>query len=415
MDRLSITNDFLVSSNLGQSKRILNSIGYALKALMYIESVCVARFTEFDDKITVGLGIGFTADAYGKTHNRLMQMNTSSLVFESSTEIEALFKDVAVENDHRKIKSKIYAITRELCSVAQKVESTIHHVYDFPTLETIRAISSSMEAKLKILTSEDWVSDDVVPSFLIDPNDMTVPWNYSGVCPVTVEVPGRPAVLRMDGVSILNAPSSKLIQTQEGLQRLLHFIYADIEVLAAEVCAKNISDYGEDMPLQFSLDMARQVSDECRHAIMIRDALHHAGGQLGDFTYTNRVWSSYIKGSNLAEKLAIQQVVDEGNGLDTSAVLVRALTQGGREDLVNLYEFLMADETVHCAFGNRWLAFLNKGAPEKYVSVIDQVIQKTGSRVPGGAPVNVEGRRAAEYPEWFIQERLLGGLPAVKP
>lgn len=407
MSYISLKPKFYASTNLGQSKKMMSAVGYALKALMYLESVWITKFNEFNDKITIGLGLGLTANAFGEAHSRLMEMNTSVLVLESSTHIENFFKESALEDNPDRIKSRIYALTRELHKSAQDYSANVHNLFDYPTLEALRAIEAAMAQKIFFLDHERWGTLEQAPSIILSSQQNVVVWNQQDICPKPVDMPGRPSSLKRDDVSILNAPSSKLIQTNEGLQRLLHFIYADIEVLAAEVCARNISDYGADMPVQFSLDMARQVSDECRHAIMIGDALESAGGKLGDFTYTNRVWTSYMKGNGLAEKLAIQQVVDEGNGLDTSAVLVKALAMIGRDDLITLYEFLMADETVHCSYGNKWLSFLNKGDAARYESVIDQTLQKTGSRVPGGAPVNIDARRAAQYPEWFINNRLL--------
>jgi hypothetical protein len=54
------------------------------------------------------------------------------------------------------------------------------------------------------------------------------------------------------------------------------------ETLAAEVAALSILEY-DGLPWPFYLDMARQVEDESRHALLAFQALEGKGGHLGQY------------------------------------------------------------------------------------------------------------------------------------
>ncbi|HEX3150051.1 MAG TPA: hypothetical protein VHR66_18385, partial [Gemmataceae bacterium] len=64
-------------------------------------------------------------------------------------------------------------------------------------------------------------------------------------------------------------PIGELVCDREFVRRFCHSIYLDIEIQAMEVCGRNIIGYRQ-MPVDFKLDMARQIWDEGRHAMMLK-------------------------------------------------------------------------------------------------------------------------------------------------
>lgn len=80
--------------------------------------------------------------------------------------------------------------------------------------------------------------------------------------------------------------------------------------------------------------------------------------ELGDFKVSNFVWNHYVEGKNLAEKLAIEQVISEGNGLDVSSAMIEKMKHYDVPELLHVYEYLISDETFHCRFGVRWIKWL---------------------------------------------------------
>ena len=401
--RLDHSNE---TRTLSESKQGVSALAYALRRLIDFEAAWIAYFPDFEDKICIGLSLDSTAQALLAASHRLEEQITVKPVYIASESLAQAFNIASAYKDLNKIRAFIYSMSDSILQTSKRLKKELDPLYDQPGLAALRTITEYLEDKILVLEDHNWNST-IAESFQLEVSNSNVDtWREDTFRPELLKTPARPSVLIQSDQSILNAPSSQLIESQEGIQRLLHFIYADIEVLAAEVCAYNIAEYGQTMPLQFIADMARQCADEARHAIMVGNMLEAYGGKLGDFTYTNRVWTSYSKGRDLPEKLAIQQIIDEGNGLDSSASLIAAFAKKDMRELVKLYQFLLADETVHCAFGNRWMQWLVDYQPERYEAVIDAGLEIGGSRLPGGAPLNLEGRRAAEYPDWFIDKRL---------
>lgn len=397
--------------NLGNSKMRLSAVGYALRRLTDLESAWIAYFPEFPDKITVGLAIGYSAQALEAVTERIKEQNTIVPEYISkSPETVVLFDAMAAESDLSHIQQFIVSSTNGILQSVREIRESIDPLYDQPSQWAIRDIINRLEEKMDMLKARGFPE----ASEFSDPTSMAgveVKWTPESAKPPLLNDPARPSVLRQSNENILNAPVSELLDSMDGRRRFVHFIYSEIEVAAAEICARNIAEYGANMPPQFTYDMARQCTDEARHAIMAEDMLKLYGGKLGDYTYRNHIWAAYMKGDTLAEKLAIEQIIGEGNGLDTTELSMSFFKEKGLDALLRYYEFLQADETIHCAFGNRWISHLVKGDETAFLAVVDSALAKTGGRVPGHAPVHIPVRRAAEFSETFINEKLLKDSP----
>ncbi|MGZ3458607.1 MAG: ferritin-like domain-containing protein, partial [Archangium sp.] len=229
---------------------------------------------------------------------------------------------------------------------------------------------------------------------------------YSGKEPLPqgVSVPRRREGLQFEKESILrpiDRPIQALVIHPESMRRLCHFVYLDIEVQAMEVCALNIILFRE-MPLQFKLDMARQIWDEGRHAILLRQLLEKYGGREGDYAYGRAVWNRYFLGDTLAERLAIQQIVQEGNSVEGNAIFIQQLREAGETEAAELLEYVNADESVHVRIGNEWLLHLVEHSRSEYEASIKRAMGKIGVNIPGKAPINKRTRAISAFPMWFI-------------
>lgn len=398
----------LESCTLSQTRRSLSALAYFLRRLLRFESAWVLHIARFEDKVTLGLALGFSGQMLDFVALRQRELGSAAdgeWVTRSGRTL-ATFDAQADTVALTGIAAFVVGANRELGQTVAWLRTCIDPLYDQPTLWALDCVTRLLEEKSAMLATRGWhgghcdcrlLTDDHAPAAL----------RQQDRCPPLLDQPRRPQEIQL-GDAETPGPAV-LVQSEAGQRQLVHYIYSEIEVAAAETCARNIAEFGDGMPLQFVLDMARQCADEARHAVMAEQMLAHYGGWLGEFNYRNRIWNAYIKGESLAERLAIEQVIGEGNGLDMSAHCMDLFKQHGLDRLLRYYEFLQADEIGHCAFGNRWIRYLVDGDEQRFTDVVASAARKTGSGVPGYAPVCVETRRAAGFSEQFIAQQLLKG------
>lgn len=399
---------------LFESKRAMSELAHVLRRLVDYEAAWVAYFPDFEDKVVLGLSILDTATALEHCHRRVVEQITVEPVLPSpGTAVDEAFAMMATADALEGIRGFVVDVSGWVLSQSERILGRIDGLYDSHTMRALEAVSRETAAKLQRLQEAGWAPGCNTTRW--PGSTSAVRWSPDSVRPTCLDEPRRPPQLRQDDKIILTRPISELLDSSEGTARLLHFILADIEICAAEICARNIAEYSQSMPLAFIADMARQCSDEARHARMAMGWMERYGVSLGDFTYSNFVWTNCLKGQSLGERLAIEQVVAEGNGLDGSMVSLQAMRAKGMDELAEMYEFLLADETVHCDIGNRWVAYLSLGDRAKFDETIELALQRTGLTLPGSAPVAEDIRRAAGFPEWFLQERLLQSSKSTSP
>src|SRR6185295_12409813 len=106
---------------------------------------------------------------------------------------------------------------------------------------------------------------------------------------------------------------------------------------------------------EFRVDMCRQIWDEARHANLAWQRCQELGGVESHWTFTGVVWKKWASATTIEERLAVQQIVQEGNGLDAAAHLAAAFRSEGDCQTAEMLDVFTADESIHAGFGNKWL------------------------------------------------------------
>ena len=92
-------------NTLDQSKWSLSALGYALRRLLDMEAAWVNDFEEFDDKITLGLSLGYTANALQEITERISEQYTVVPEYiSSSIKVIQSFDSISAEKEFSKRK-----------------------------------------------------------------------------------------------------------------------------------------------------------------------------------------------------------------------------------------------------------------------------------------------------------------------
>lgn len=192
-------------------------------------------------------------------------------------------------------------------------------------------------------------------------------------------------------------PKAKPLASPEGRVRLLHIALINLEIPAIEVCGRMIAEF-PDAPWEMRLDLAAQMWDEARHAVLCADRLQELGGRLGQFPYHHRVWEHSIAGPTLAERFITTQRIHEGNGIDQTLLAREALAEVGDLASSQIMDYILADEVMHVRSGLTWTERIIP-EPEERKAVLRLVEERLGTQATGGPPLNREGRRRAGFSE----------------
>jgi uncharacterized ferritin-like protein (DUF455 family) len=148
------------------------------------------------------------------------------------------------------------------------------------------------------------------------------------------------------------------------------FLHSDLdeEYTTLELMARNSYEH-PDMPWQFHLDMARQASDEARHALMMEALLRARGFKYGDFPISTSSYDGLYQfgpcepGSRkeLLWRMLIRQTFMEGLALDSLAHEIKRRQGAGQDDIVRALDYILRDEVFHVRSGMRWSAHLSGG------------------------------------------------------
>jgi uncharacterized ferritin-like protein (DUF455 family) len=202
-------------------------------------------------------------------------------------------------------------------------------------------------------------------------------------------------------------PKAKPLETPEGRVRLLHIALINLEIPAIEVCGRMIAEF-PDAPWELKLDLAGQIWDEARHAILCADRLQELGGSIGQFPYHHRVWAHSVEGESLAERFITTQRIHEGNGIDQTLMARDALAAARDEATSQIMDYILADEVIHVRNGNKWIERLVT-VPEERLALLRKVEERLGVAAVAGPPVNREGRLKAGFSaielDWLTELR----------
>lgn len=218
------------------------------------------------------------------------------------------------------------------------------------------ALNSDHSMDYPILLTSDHDSIDLLNTLRLRNGRATVHVQSLGAVPSKApkfwdalpDRPGRPVGLR-----IVQSASFPSFFSESA--NFLHSVMFSIELCAAEVCAANILLHGHEMPPSLLVSMTKQIQDEMRHYFVLEELLRDHGSKVGDFEIDLDVWNKYLLGENLAERLAIEQRLGEGIGLDGGNSLYDRLASRGFSKEADVFDFINADEITHVRNGNCWL------------------------------------------------------------
>ncbi|MFQ5702922.1 MAG: DUF455 family protein [Gemmatimonadales bacterium] len=207
------------------------------------------------------------------------------------------------------------------------------------------------------------------------------------------------------------------------------------ELGALEIAAQCLADY-PDAPWKLRMRLARQASDEARHATVLYRRLKELGGQKGEFPVANYEWGVTMMLDNLPGRLAVQNRTFEAGLIDLLGVLRTTWREVGDTKTADLLDGILADEITHVRFANQWIRKLSEEDPrvllkvamairflamanaktEPRVGEIDTIGREVTKEDRLPPAVNVEGRREAEFTEDEVLEVLkLAGFRSILP
>ncbi|HEX4460902.1 MAG TPA: DUF455 family protein [Polyangia bacterium] len=142
----------------------------------------------------------------------------------------------------------------------------------------------------------------------------------------------------------------------------------DDELTTMELFARCSYEH-PDMPLEFHVNMARQVSDESRHAEACERVCNEAGYRYGDFEISTGVYDFHYQftpcapGSKreLMWRLLLRSTLQEALSLDGFVLQIKKREFHGQIWIARVLESIMADEVFHVKSGVRWTRHLCDG------------------------------------------------------
>ena len=197
------------------------------------------------------------------------------------------------------------------------------------------------------------------------------------------------------------------------------------ETVALEIAAQCLVDF-PDAPWALRMQLARQASDEARHALSLYRRLCELGGHKGEFPVSNFEWGVTGMIDNLAGRLAVQNRTFEAGLIDLLGSLRARWREAGDERTAELLDAILADEIAHVRFANRWIRQLTEQNPRVLLQVARAIrflaattarlapaigdINAAGTAITAERrlppAVNVNDRLEAEFTESEIREVL---------
>src|SRR5437762_13821970 len=115
--------------------------------------------------------------------------------------------------------------------------------------------------------------------------------------------------------------------------------------------------------------LARQASDESRHADILRKRFLELGGVKGEFPVANYEWNLCGMVDNLPGRLAIENRTFEAGLIDILGQLRTTWREAGDHRTADALEAILADEITHVRFANRWIRALTEQQPRVLLQV----------------------------------------------
>jgi uncharacterized ferritin-like protein (DUF455 family) len=140
--------------------------------------------------------------------------------------------------------------------------------------------------------------------------------------------------------------------SEVGLEFLLRQLNEELN--AMEMAARNLVDF-PDAPWELRMSIARQASDEARHAIAFRQLLEARGGHIGKYPVLNFQFRIMTKIPSLIGRLAVANRSFEAAGIDAISDGIQQSRRKEDADFESLFDQQLADEVQHVRFANVWI------------------------------------------------------------
>jgi uncharacterized ferritin-like protein (DUF455 family) len=203
------------------------------------------------------------------------------------------------------------------------------------------------------------------------------------------------------------------------LQSRMHGICVG-EIEAMEGAGRTVCDF-EDVPWEFTLDMARQVWDESRHTEIYERLLRHVQSTLGEYPESRILWECACAEDPAARVAGVNRGL-EGLACDVFAQLVQLAQKLGDPIIERAVDFVLADEITHVRMGSTWMRKLTEDDPARrqmaldFQHHIDELFNFGGARQDGPADqvaisISREARKLAGFTDEEI-DRLVKAASA---
>ncbi len=314
----------------------LSNYFHVLRELVHLSCGHLALEPRFDAKALLGDHLYDDARAVSKIRRRLSELGTSSDYPGAPSDELAAVLDRADEADTAGYLEIAYGELKLTLIAAIRFHlAGLDPLIDEPGLRLLTQLVHRQERHLAELPAERrHVAFEDLGGLPIRPGE---------VRPLKVMEPlDRPA--RDAFVEVTDAPP-----VDDGQKRSFHALM-DAALCAAELTARNSHEH-PDMPWDFHVDMARQTWDEIRHAeIFDRLMATELGCHWGDYPVGFSDFRS-VYALDLAGRLAVS------NGISEQMAQQReALFEVGQDELVRVFDHLLADEDHHVQNAARWQA-----------------------------------------------------------
>jgi uncharacterized ferritin-like protein (DUF455 family) len=139
-------------------------------------------------------------------------------------------------------------------------------------------------------------------------------------------------------------------------EKTMEFLHRQMneELNSLEISARALSDFPQ-AAWELRLRIARQCSDEARHALMFRALAEQRGAVVGAYPVMNFQYRIVCRLPTLEARLAVQNKTFEAGGIDALATAVKEASVSGDQELLRLFEYQEADEIAHVRFANEHL------------------------------------------------------------
>jgi uncharacterized ferritin-like protein (DUF455 family) len=219
------------------------------------------------------------------------------------------------------------------------------------------------------------------------------------------------------------------IDVADRARRQMHGIFVG-EIQALEGAGRTAWDYDspQQVPLQLTLDMARQAWDEARHCEFSCTLNEHMGIEVGEFAEATTLFEAACHDDPVFRLAGVNRAL-EGLAIDVFTTM-RDFGHAMHDPVLEFCEdWMLADEVTHVKMGSQWLRHVTEGDPDRrqraleFQKTVDSLFNFRGLRGEGPEASIRLARRFREMAGFSTEEiddiadmaaeqRAAAGLPA---